>query len=51
MLKLLDLTIGTSETAAIPHDLSKMLDHLRSVSPKIVENYIFRRLSTAARRT
>lgn len=51
MLKLLDLTIGTSETAVIPHDLSKMLDHLRSISPKIAENYIFRRLSTAARRS
>lgn len=51
LLKLLDLTIGTSETAVVPHDLAKVLEHLRSTAPTIAENYIFRRLSTAARRT
>lgn len=50
LLKLLDLTIGTSETAVIPHELPKVLDHLKSISPKIAENYIFRRLATTARR-
>jgi hypothetical protein len=50
LLKLLDLTIGTSETAVVPYDLAKVLEHLQSTSPKITENYIFRRLSTAARR-
>jgi len=50
-LTLLDLTIGTAESAIIPHDLAGVLEHLRKVSPDISESYAFRRLSTAARRT
>jgi hypothetical protein len=50
LLKLLDLTIGTSEGAVIPHDLTDALDQIRSVAPALVESPVFRRLSTAARR-
>lgn len=50
LLKLFDLTIGTSESAVLPHELAKVLDHLKSISPKIADDYIFRRLATAARR-
>ena len=50
LLKLLDLTIGTSEGAVIPHDLTDALDQVRSVAPALVDSPVFRRLSTAARR-
>lgn len=50
LLKLLDLTIGTSEGAVIPHDLTDALDQIRSVAPALVDIPEFRRLSTAARR-
>lgn len=50
LLRLLDLTIGNSDAAIIPHDLAKVLDHLKSISPKITKDYTFRRLATAARR-
>lgn len=50
LLKLLDLTIGTSEVAVIPHELPQVLQHLKSVSPKLESNFIFRRLATQARR-
>lgn len=50
LLKLLDLTIGTSEGAVIPHDLTDALDQIRSVAPALSESPVFRRLSTAARR-
>lgn len=50
LLKLLDLTVGISEGAVIPHDLTDALDQIRSVVPNLVGSPIFRRLSTVARR-
>jgi hypothetical protein len=50
LLRLLDLTVGTSEGAVIPHDLTDALDQIRSVAPSLAEAPAFRRLSTAARR-
>jgi hypothetical protein len=49
-LRLLDLTIGTSEGAVIPRDLTDALDQIRSVAPQLVDSVAFRRLTTAARR-
>lgn len=50
LLKLLDLTVGTSEGAVIPHDLTDALDQILKVDPTLSTNPIFRRLATAARR-
>ena len=50
LLRLLDLTVGTSENATIPHDLTKALDQIRRVAPALVSTPAFRRLSTATRR-
>lgn len=50
LLKLLDLTIGTSEGAVVPHDLTDALDHIQSVEPALAETSIYKRLATAARR-
>jgi len=50
LLKLLDLTVGTSEGAVVPRDLTDALDQIRSVAPALAESPVFRRLSTAARR-
>jgi len=49
-LRLLDLTIGTSENATIPHDLAEALEQIRRVAPTLVSNPAFRRLDTATRR-
>ena len=49
-LRLLDLTIGTSEGSVIPYDLADALDHVRKVAPNLSESQAFRRLATAARR-
>ncbi len=49
-LRLLDLTIGKAEGSVIPHDLADALNQIRRVAPDLVENQIFRRLATAARR-
>jgi len=49
-LRLLDLTIGTSEGSVIPHDLADALDRIREAAPNLVEDQAFRRLATAARR-
>ncbi|MDF2994549.1 MAG: hypothetical protein K0R27_186 [Xanthobacteraceae bacterium] len=49
-LRLLDLTVGTSESAVIPYDLTDALDQIKSVAPKLMESPTYRRLSTAARR-
>jgi len=51
LLRLLDLTIGTSETSVIPYDLGDALDQVIKVAPKLGETRVFRRLATAARRT
>lgn len=50
LLRLLDLTVGTSEGAVIPHDLTDALDQIGSVAPSLANNPAFRRLSTSARR-
>ncbi|MEX4003594.1 hypothetical protein AB4Y38_32440 [Paraburkholderia sp. EG285A] len=49
-LRLLDLAVGTSETAVIPNDLADALQQIRNVSVPLTERPEFRRLSTAARR-
>ena len=46
----LHLTVGTSEDATVPHDLTDALDQIRRVAPGLVSSPAFRRLSTAARR-
>jgi hypothetical protein len=50
LLRLLDLTVGSSESAVVPHDLTDALDQIRSVAPHLVDSATYRRLSTAARR-
>jgi hypothetical protein len=50
LLRLLDLTIGSSDGVVVPHDLTDALDQIQSVAPALVEHPAFRRLSTAARR-
>lgn len=50
LLHLFDLTIGSSEGAVIPYDLTEALDQIRSVAPELTKGPIYRRLSTAARR-
>jgi hypothetical protein len=50
LLKLLDLTVGTSEGAVIPHDLTDALDQILKVDPTLSTSTVFRRLATAARR-
>jgi hypothetical protein len=50
LLRLLDMTVGVSEGAVIPHDLTDALDQIRSVAHSLAEAPNYRRLSTAARR-
>jgi hypothetical protein len=50
LLRLLDLTVGTSEGAVVPYDLTDALDQVRSVAPHLVDSVSYRRLSTVARR-
>lgn len=50
LLKLLDLTIGTSEGAAIPYDLTDALDQVLKLDRTLSTSAVFRRLATAARR-
>ncbi len=50
LLKLLDLTVGTSEGATVPHDLTDALDQILKVDPGLSTSAVFRRLATAARR-
>ena len=50
LLKLLDLTIGTSEGAVIPHDITDALDQILEADPGLSTSAIFQRLATAARR-
>lgn len=50
LLRLLDLTVGTSEGAVIPYDLTDALDQIRLVAPSLADSTAFRRLSTVARR-
>ncbi|MGO6819753.1 hypothetical protein ACCS67_33585 [Rhizobium brockwellii] len=50
LLQLLDLTVGTSEGAVIPYDLTDALDQIRLIAPPLADLPSFRRLSTVARR-
>lgn len=50
LLKLLDLTVGTSDGAVIPRDLTDALDQILKVDPVLSTSAVFRRLATAARR-
>jgi hypothetical protein len=50
LLKLLELTVGSSEGAVVPNGLTDALDQIKSVAPDLVESPAFRRLATAARR-
>lgn len=50
LLKLLDLTIATSEGAVIPHDLTDALDQISTIDAALSTTSSFRRLTTAARR-
>jgi hypothetical protein len=50
LLKLLDFTVGASEGAVVPHDLTDALDQIIMVAPALVDSIACRRLSTAARR-
>ena len=50
LLKLLDRTVGTAESAVIPDDLGDALEQVRGAAPSLVDTLQFRRLETAARR-
>jgi hypothetical protein len=50
LLQLLDLTVGTDEGSVIPYDLADALDQIQKIVPTIMEEQVFRRLATAARR-
>ena len=50
LLRLLDLTVGDSQDAVIPDDLSTALDRIKSEAPKLTSDPAFRRLAAAARR-
>jgi hypothetical protein len=50
LLRLLDLTIESSERAVVPYDLTEALDQIQTVAPGLIKDPVFRRLSTAARR-
>ena len=50
LLRLLDLTIGDTQSAVIPDDLSIALRRIETVAPKLVTDPAFRRLAAAARR-
>jgi hypothetical protein len=50
LLQLLDHTVGTSEAAVVPYDLSSALDQIQNISPRLVDSPVFRRLAAAARR-
>jgi len=49
-LRLLDLTVGTSERDVVPDDIAEALDQIRKVAPDLAGERAFRRLSAAARR-
>jgi hypothetical protein len=49
-LRLLDLTVGTSEASVVPRDLTDGLDQIRAVLPALVNDSTFRRLLTTSHR-
>ena len=50
LINLMDLTIGQSEGAIIPYDLTKALDQISSVAPQLANAPAYRRLETSTRR-
>ena len=50
LLRLLDLTVGDSQDAVVPDDLSTALDRIESIAPRLTSDPAFRRLAAAARR-
>ena len=50
LLQLLDLTVGDSQNAFVPNDLSTALDRIESKVPRLTSDPAFRRLAAAARR-
>lgn len=50
LLRLLDHTVGTSDGAIVPLDLTDALDQIRAIAPDLADGVTYRRLSTAARR-
>lgn len=49
-LKLLDLSIGRSERAVVPHDLAAALRQIEISAPKLIDGPRFRRLAALTRR-
>lgn len=50
LIKLFDMTIGTTEGAIVPYDLPDALEQIHSVAPGLANDKGFRRLATLARR-
>ena len=50
LLRLLDLTVGDSQDAVVPDDLSTALDRIESKAPRLTSDPALRRLAAAARR-
>lgn len=50
LLKLFDLTIGTTEGSVVPYELASALDKISEIEPSLTRLPEFRRLSTVARR-
>jgi hypothetical protein len=50
LLRLLDCTIGTAQSAIIPYDLGAALGQIEKVAPGLAQDTIFRRLAAASRR-
>ena len=50
LLRLLDHTVGTTESAVVPHNLGDALSRVRTVAPNVTSTREYRRLESAARR-
>lgn len=50
LLTLLDKSVGQSDEAIVPHDLSAALEQVKKISKESAKSPIFRRLSTQARK-
>lgn len=51
LMSLLNLTVGQSEGSVVPTDLTKALQRISEIAPKLESDSSYRRLSVAARRT
>ena len=50
LLRLLNLTVGATDESVVPYDLGEALDHIRNIVPRLVDDRIYKRLATLARR-